>query len=126
MTQYSLLDHRPEETTLDLLHEHGIGVICRGAVAQGKLIGKTAEGYLQYTDGEVARAAKAVARVAVELGIPQLAVALGYVWNHPAVTTAALGIRTTAQLDEAIGILQREEPLPAGQVEFLRQSVRTF
>ncbi len=126
MTQYSLLDHRPEEATLDLLHEHGISVICRGAVAQGLLIGKAADGYLQYTDGEVARAAKAVGRVAKTLAMSPLRVALGYVWGHPAVATAALGIRTTAQLDEAIEALQQVEPLPADQRAFLRQSVRSF
>src|SRR5690606_9784170 len=99
MTQYRLLDHRPEEATLDLLQEHGISVVCRGAVAQGLLIGKPADSYLQYTDGEVARAAKAVSKVAEELRLTPLEVALAYVWGHPAVATAALGIRTSAQLD---------------------------
>ncbi|MFB2120182.1 aldo/keto reductase [Parapedobacter sp. 2B3] len=126
MTQYSLLDHRPEESTLDLLHEHGIGVICRGAVAQGLLIGKAADGYLQYTDGEVARAAKAVAKVAGELEETLLTAALAYVWGHPAVATVALGIRTTAQLDEAIETLQRAFPLPDHHRGLLRQSVRSF
>ncbi len=126
MTQYSLLDHRPEESTLDLLHEHGIGVICRGAVAQGLLIGKAADGYLQYTDGEVARAAKAVAKVAGELKETLLTAALAYVWGHPAVATVALGIRTTAQLDEAIETLQRAFPLSDHHRGLLRQSVRSF
>ncbi|WP_262246295.1 aldo/keto reductase [Parapedobacter soli] len=126
MTQYSLLDHRPEEATLDLLHENGVSVICRGTVAQGMLIGKPATNYLQYTDGEVARAAKTVAKVAERLGLTPLDVALAYVLGHPAVATVALGIRTTAQLDEAIDVLQRAEPLPDGVRHQLRQSVRTF
>jgi len=126
MTQYSLLDHRPEETTLDLLHEHDIGVICRGSVAQGLLIGKAADSYLQYTDGEVARAARAVDKVAADLKREPLAVALAYVWGHPAVATVALGIRTTAQLDAAIETLQHAEPLAADHRAFLRQSVRSF
>ncbi len=126
MTQYSLLDHRPEETTLDLLQANGVSVICRGAAAQGLLIGKAADSYLQYTDGEVARAAKAVAKVAADLEVPPLTVALAYVWAHPAVATVALGIRTTAQLDEAIAALRSADPLPEYQCEFLRQSVRTF
>lgn len=126
MTQYSLFDHRPEEAMLDLLRAHDVGVICRGAVAQGLLIGKEADSYLQYTDGEVARAAKAVAKVAVELERTPLAVALAYVWGHPAVATVALGVRTTAQLDEAIDTLRDVEPLPAGRRAFLRQSVRSF
>src|SRR5690606_22466686 len=68
MMQYSLLDHRPEEEVLDLLHQHGISVICRGAVAQGLLLGKSADHYLQYTDGEVTRVARTVAKVAAESG----------------------------------------------------------
>lgn len=126
MTQYSLLDHRPEESTLDLLNTHNISVIVRGAVAQGLLIGKAADRYLQYTESEVARAAKAVANLAAEIGAPQLDIALGYVWGHPAVATAALGIRTAAQLDDAIAALKHARPLTATQRQLLRRSVRDF
>lgn len=126
MMQYSLLDHRPEETILDLLHENGISVICRGAIAQGLLTGKTADSYLQYTDGEVGRAAKAVARVAAGRNLTPLTVALAYVWGHPAVAAAALGIRTAAQLEEAVAVLRQAGPLPESEQQFLRQSVRSF
>ncbi|MGK6351094.1 aldo/keto reductase [Parapedobacter sp. DT-150] len=126
MMQYSLLDHRPEEALLDLLREHEISVICRGAIAQGLLAGKPADSYLQYTEGEVLRAAKAVAKVATETGRTALDVAMGYVWAHPAVATAALGIRTSAQLDGAIDVLRKAESLPESQLRFLRASVRPF
>ncbi|SFC22491.1 Predicted oxidoreductase [Parapedobacter composti] len=126
MMQYSLLDHRPEEELLDLLHAHGISVICRGAVAQGLLVGKGAAAYLQYTDGEVGRAAKAIASMAAEMGIDKLEVALGYVWGHPAVATAALGIRTSAQLDDALRVLRRGTPLADEQRALLRKSVRAY
>lgn len=126
MLQYNLLDHRPEEAMLDLLHEHGIGVVCRGAIAQGLLVGKAADSYLQYTDGEVAKASKAVGRVANESGLTNLDVALGYVWGHPAVATATLGIRTAAQLDESIQALRRAVPLSESQRSVLRHSVRPF
>src|SRR5690606_30741724 len=126
MMQYSLLDHRPEEEMLDLLHQHGISVVCRGAIAQGLLLGKSADHYLQYTDGVVTRAAKTVAKVAAESGLTKLEVALGYVWAHPAVATVALGMRTSAQLDDAILALRRATPLSAAQQSTLRQSVRSF
>lgn len=126
MLQYSLLDHRPEESLLALLHEHGISVICRGAIAQGLLVGKAADRYLQYTDGEVAKAARAVSKVANESGLTNLDVALGYVWTHPAVATATLGVRTTAQLDEGIQALRRAAPLSESQQHLLRHSVRSF
>lgn len=126
MMQYSLLDHRPEGDVLDLLHQHGISVICRGAIAQGLLVGKEAERYLQYTDSEVSKAVKAVAKVASELKLSKLDVALGYVWSHPAVATAALGIRTNAQLDEAVQSLRNAKPLPDEYRQVLRGAVRTF
>lgn len=126
MMQYSLLDHRPEEEVLDLLHQHDISVICRGTVAQGFLLNKPADNYLQYTGGEVARAAKSLAKAAGESGLTNLEVALGYVWAHPAVATAALGIRTSAQLDDAIFALRHAAPLSDAQRTALRQSVRSF
>ncbi|MFC3197749.1 aldo/keto reductase [Parapedobacter deserti] len=126
MMQYSLLDHRPEEGLLDLLRQYGISAICRGAIAQGLLVGKPADSYLQFTDGEVASAAKAVIKAAENLALTALDVALGYVWGHPTVATAALGIRTPAQLDEAIQALHRAEPLSTEQRNLLRRAVRTL
>jgi|SRR5690606_20266775 len=126
MMQYSLLDHRPEEQMLDFLHQHGISVICRGSVAQGLLVDKPATSYLQYAGGEVAKAAKTLARIAEEVGYTRLETALAYVCSHPAVATAVLGIRTPAQLDEAIDALRRGLSLSAEQRTTLRKSVRTL
>lgn len=126
MTQYSVLDHRPEEELLGLLRQHNISVICRGAIAQGLLVGKPADNYLQFTASEVAKAAKAVTKVAGESRLTELGVALGYVWSHPAVATVALGIRTSAQLDEAMQVMRNAEPLTVDQRNLLRHSVRTF
>lgn len=126
MMQYSLLDHRPEEAMLNLLHRHGISVIVRGAVAQGLLAGKPPVPYLQYTDGEVARAAKTVAKIAEANKWSLLEVALGYVRAHPAVATVALGIRTSAQLDEAVQALHHPPMLSDTDYAALRQAVRTF
>ena len=126
MMQYSLLDHRPEEGVLDLLYRHQISVVCRGAIARGLLLDKAADRYLQYTDSEVLRAAKAVAKVATDASLSKMDVALGYVWGHPAVATAALGIRTSAQLDEAVQALRNATPLADDQRQLLRQSVRSY
>ncbi len=40
MMQYSLLDRRPEESALPLLHDNGISVVARGPVAKGLLTDK--------------------------------------------------------------------------------------
>ena len=43
MMQYSMLDRRPEEAALPLLHEHGISVVTRGPLAKGLLSDKMLE-----------------------------------------------------------------------------------
>ena len=54
MMQYSLLDRRPEEKVLALLHEHSVSVVARGPVAKGLLADKPAADYLNYREEEVA------------------------------------------------------------------------
>jgi aryl-alcohol dehydrogenase-like predicted oxidoreductase len=101
MTQYSLLDRRPEETTLPLLQQHHIGVLARGPVAQGLLINKPAANYLNYTPEQVQQAAAAVKAVSgSERNEAQTAIR--FTLQHPAVTAAVAGIRTMQQLEEAV------------------------
>lgn len=126
MMQYSLLDHRPEEEILALLDKHQISVITRGAVAQGRLLGKKEGSYLQFTSSEVTKAAKSISKLAEDLDKQKIGVALAYVLNQPAVASAVTGIRTAEQLDEAIEALKEWPQLTAGQLKELRQQVRTF
>ena len=101
MTQYSLLDRRPEEETLNLLHQKNIGVVTRGSVAQGLLIDKPAKDYLNHTADEVARAAAAVHSVSGK-NRTTAQTAIQFVLQHPAITSAIVGIRTMEQLEEAV------------------------
>jgi aryl-alcohol dehydrogenase-like predicted oxidoreductase len=101
MMQYSLLDRRPEEECLSLLHQNNIGVLARGSVAKGLLLGKPAEPYLNYTSAEVSQAADAIAALA-ETNRTATDTALRFVLQHPAVTSAVVGIRTLQQLDHNI------------------------
>ncbi|MBS1661167.1 MAG: aldo/keto reductase [Bacteroidetes bacterium] len=112
MMQYSLLDRRPEEECLDLLRESGIGVLARGALGKGLLAGKGATSYLDRNAGEVERAAKAVGVLAG--GTTKADIALRYVLENPAVTSAIVGVRTESQLKEILsgngeGRLGKEE-----------------
>jgi len=101
MMQYSLLDRRPEETCLSLLQENNIGVLARGAVAQGLLVNKPSKPYLNYSPQEVEKAAAAVNALSNnERNAAQTA--LRFVLHHPAITTAIAGIRTMQQLKEAV------------------------
>jgi aryl-alcohol dehydrogenase-like predicted oxidoreductase len=104
MMQYSLLDRRPEETCLSLLQENNIGVLARGAVAQGLLVNKPAKAYLNYSPQEVEQAAAAVHALSNnQRNAAQTA--LRYVLHHPAISAAVAGIRTTKQLEEAVAAI---------------------
>jgi aryl-alcohol dehydrogenase-like predicted oxidoreductase len=97
MMQYSLLDRRPEENCLDLLHENDISVITRGTLAKGMLIDKPSKDYLGFSANDVAEMSSAV----IETKYP-IAASIQYVLQHPAVASAVIGIRTKEQLHDLI------------------------
>jgi aryl-alcohol dehydrogenase-like predicted oxidoreductase len=100
MMQYSLLDRRPEETCLYLLKENEIGILVRGAIAQGLLINKPAKEYLDYTKEEVAKAAAAVNSLSKnERNAMQTAIR--FVLRQPPVTSAVVGFKNQVQLQQA-------------------------
>lgn len=104
MTQFSLLDRRPEEETLELLHQNSIAVLVRGSVAQGLLINKAPKAYLDYSEDDVAKMAKYVQ----EMSTPNRTatqIAIKYVLQHKAVCSAVVGMRTIAQVEEAVKTL---------------------
>lgn len=121
MMQYSLLDRRPEETCLGLLHDQETGVLVRGSYAQGLLLGKTPAPYLQYPAEAVEKAARAVQQVAGSVRSPAV-VAGRFVLAHPAVTAAVIGIRTPAQLAAALD-LAGSAPLSQEELQVLRQTL---
>ncbi len=102
MMQYSLLDRRPEETCLDLLHQNNIGVLARGSLAKGLLIDKPSTPFLKYTAEEVVRAAQVVQAIAEKTTRSSVDVALKFVIQHPAITSAVTGIRNLQQLEQCI------------------------
>ena len=63
MSQYSLLDRRPEESVFPLLKEKNIGVLVRGALAQGILVNKPPRDYLNLSANMVHRAATAIKEI---------------------------------------------------------------
>ncbi|WP_262918117.1 aldo/keto reductase [Pontibacter sp. E15-1] len=121
MMQYSLLDRRPEESCFGLLQEHKIGVLARGSYAQGLLLGKQAKSYLNRSEQEVTDAAAAVQRVA-GTGRSAAEVAAGFVLHQPAVTSAVLGIRTAAQLRDAMQVAEAN-PLQDAEADELMAKV---
>lgn len=97
MMQYSLLDRRPEEESLDLLAENNISVITRGTLGKGMLINKEPRDYLGYSREEVERLQNAINKTE-----NPISTSVQFVLNHPAVASAVLGIRTKEQLDEIV------------------------
>lgn len=121
MMQYSLLDRRPEETCLSLLQQHNIGVLARGAVAQGLLVNKPPKPYLNYSPQEVETAAAAIKAISNnQRNTAQTA--LRFVLHHPAITTAVAGIRTMQQLEEAAAVF-KTPILTENDISTLQQAV---
>jgi aryl-alcohol dehydrogenase-like predicted oxidoreductase len=122
MMQYSLLDRRPEESCLELLHKHNIGVLSRGSLAQGLLAGKAAKPYLNYSAEAVESAANAVRTVAAN-SRSLSEVAIRFVLRHPAISTAVLGIRTLQQLEDALNV-KGTLALSEQEMSLLRQALK--
>lgn len=101
MTQYSLLDRRPEEETLHLLLQNNIGVLARGSMASGLLIDKPVDDYLGMKASEIEKIVRDIKHNLPEGRTLQETV-VRYVIDNPAVTTAVAGIRTMHQLNDAV------------------------
>jgi aryl-alcohol dehydrogenase-like predicted oxidoreductase len=100
MMQYSLLDRRPEESCLDLLHQNNIGVLARGSLAQGLLVDKPPASYLGHNPAAVTKASQAVGALS-HAKRSKAQTALQFTLHHPAICSAVTGIRTLQQLEEA-------------------------
>ncbi|MXN90252.1 aldo/keto reductase [Flavobacterium sp. Sd200] len=114
MTQYSILDRRPEEATLSLVQENNIGVLARGTVASGLLAGKETKEYLGLSKQKVEDIVESIEKL-----MPQSKklsqTAMRYVIDNPAITTAVVGIRTKQQLADALDV-ERATPLSLGEL----------
>jgi aryl-alcohol dehydrogenase-like predicted oxidoreductase len=121
MMQYSLPDRRPEETCLALLQEHHIGILTRGSIASGLLAGKPAKPYLGYNEKEIIAAATAIQAV-TPVESNAAATAIRFVLQHPAVTSAVVGIRTAEQLSDALQAIP-VVPFSRQQLQRLRESI---
>ena len=119
MMQYSLLDRRPEEEALGLLHDASVGVIARGPVAKGLLADKTAAGYLQRSREEVAAVQRGLETFArPERSNAQLA--LRYTLAAEGVASAVPGASSLKQLEENVAAAAAPPPTPA-ELASLRQ-----
>ncbi|MFD2640283.1 aldo/keto reductase [Piscibacillus salipiscarius] len=106
MMQYSLLDRRPEEELLDHLNDHNIGVVVRGALGKGMLTNKGQsqwqkkgqDGFLDYDADQLKSVVTSLQDLANEAHLSPQSLAIGYVLNHPAVSSLALGASRPEQV----------------------------
>lgn len=108
MMQYSLADRRPEESILDLLKEKNIGVLSRGALAQGMLVKKPVKEYLGHSKDIMTAAAQLLQGIAVTTHTATQAAIL-FVLQHPAITAAVIGMSRTEQLAEVAATVNKEK-----------------
>lgn len=107
MMQYSMLDRRPEEGVLNLLHENNISVLARGPLAKGILSNtgekqierKSRDGFMDYTYEELVKVYEEIKDIIGEDASFNTA-ALQYVLHHPAVASAVFGASSEEQLAE--------------------------
>jgi len=109
MMQYSMLDRRPEEEMLDLLHQNQISVLSRGPLANGMLSNKATkqvdkkaqEGYLDYSYEEMATIIKHLTALIDESDMDSFnTTALKYVLKHPAIASAVFGASSMGQITD--------------------------
>lgn len=117
MMQYSLLDRRPEEESLALLKENGIGVLSRGSLSQGLLVDKPAKPYLNWNPDQVIHAAEAVKKVTGE-NESNAQTAIRFVLQNEAISNAVIGIRTLSQLED-VAAAADQVPLSKQDMELL-------
>lgn len=127
MSQYSMLDRRPEEAVLPLLAEHGgIGLIARGPLAGGILTegdkgagkAENGQGYLDYKAEELPDVR---GRLLELTGDPRTLTqaAIRYALADPSVATAIPGARTLEQLQANVSAAAAA-PLTAEEAAAIR------
>ena len=119
---YSILARGIEREVLPVCARHGIGVLVWSPLSGGWLTGKyrrdapvpsgsRAETNAEHFDGGNAAKFDAVERletIAAEAGLPLAHLALAWAVEHPAVTSALIGVRTEEQLDALLGAAEVE------------------
>lgn len=118
MTQYSLADRRPEESILNLLQEKNIGVLSRGALAQGLLVNKPAKEYLGHSKEAIAAASQLLQGIEVTTHTAAQSAIL-FVLQHPAITSVVTGMSHIEQLIEVAATTDKKN-LAAADIEMLQ------
>ncbi|QIQ04110.1 aldo/keto reductase [Streptomyces liangshanensis] len=109
---YSLLNRGIEREVLPVVRRYGMGALVWGPLAQGLLTGRVRKnqenglrraGYFKHlTDEHRIDAVEQFIALAEEAGMPLTHLASAFAIAHPGVTSAIVGPRTTAHLDDLL------------------------
>jgi len=120
---YNLLDRRIENELIPLALRYDLGLLCWSPLAMGTLAGRYARADKPPQDSRAARigtwaaeriteagvtSAKKLAALAGEHGMTSSQLALLWVKDQPGVTSAIIGPRTEAHLDDALPVLDMQ------------------
>ena len=109
---YSLLNRGIEAEVLPVAQRHGMGIMVWGPFAQGLLTGRVRKGqqnelrraglFQHLNDERRIDVVEQFITLAAEAGLPLTHLAMAFTIAHPGVTSALLGARTMAQLDDLL------------------------
>jgi len=122
---YSIFAREAETSVFPTCRRHGMGVLCWAPLAAGWLAGRYRKGEAISPDSRLGRQGAAeglagaeyqarldlveeLATLSREAGLSLTQLALGFVLEHPAVTSAIIGPRSQQQLDNLL-----DRPIPA-------------
>lgn len=131
MMQYSMLDRRPEEEVLPLLHKHVISVVTRGPLAKGLLseerlkkasVSVMKKGYLDYGWNELNEILPLLGRkLANRRSFTEAA--LQYNLANPAVAAVVAGASSIKQLKENANAV-KSKPLTNQEIAAIQETVK--
>lgn len=129
MSQYSILDRRPEESVLPMLEDAGVSMIARGPVAKGLLSSKGKEkasevdqGYLDYTQEELLATLDALQQKTSAVR-DHVHTAIRYALAPRAVATAIPGASSVQQLLQNVAVASVPD-LTEEELEMIRSISR--
>lgn len=111
--RYTLLDRSGVDELLPLCQERGISVIAAGVFQSGLLANPApgvSDNYEPVTQERLNRALT-MRDICAQYGVPMRAAAIQFPFSHPAITSVIVGVRSAAEVDDAVAMMSH--PIPA-------------
>ncbi len=116
MSQYSILDRRPEEEIFGSVVKMNAGILARGVYAKGLLLGDIASPYLEHSEQTVSE----ILTKLNEASDKRAALAIAFGLNPKAVTSLVIGASKPEQIVQTCQAYQDSLKIPQEIIEELR------